>query len=207
MDGQPGRWRVSLGERPSAQLKPLQFGLNSLALLAVLVAVASVLAINALPGRFGLVTYVVRSGSMEPALHTGSIIFAREVNPNDLQVGDVVVYNLPDVGESVTHRIISVSRENGAPEFKTQGDANGSPDSWTVHYSGSAGRVVGSLPLVGYAWNAVNSPRGRMAFMIIPAAVLAILWLVQIWKPEAKAHEPGATGRGTWAPNIESKPR
>src|SRR5579862_4663081 len=73
-------------------------------------AVLSLLALTLLPNVLGYKTYVVLSGSMEPAIHTGSVLMALPVPPESLKVGDVIVYNRSDVNESVTHRIISVDQ-------------------------------------------------------------------------------------------------
>jgi signal peptidase len=165
-------------------LTPARVIVYAAAMLVGALAVLSVLAISVLPGQLGMATYVVRSGSMEPAIHTGSIIFAREVDPRTLRVGDVVVYNLPHTGESVTHRVIEVEDDGSQPRFITKGDANGAPDDWTVQYNGAAGKVVFSLQLAGYFWRYVNTPQGKLLFLVTPTAVLAAIWLIRIWRPE-----------------------
>ena len=53
-----------------------------------------------LPGNFK--TFVVQSGSMEPAIRTGSLIFVKPMEK--YVVGDIV--NIKDGKNSVTHRIV-----------------------------------------------------------------------------------------------------
>jgi signal peptidase len=159
---------------------------NIAAAVMMALAVVSLLGVTLLPNILGYKTYTVLSGSMEPAIHTGSVLFAEPVPPGVLKVGDVIVYNRSDVNESVTHRIIEIKTTDGKPEFTTKGDANGSPDSWTVQYNDMAGKVVLAIPLAGYIYHALGSPQGRTIFLIVPVLGLTLMWLWQIWKPETR---------------------
>jgi signal peptidase I len=169
---------------PMARLKLLG---NALSMALTAIAVISLLGVSVLPNVLGYKTYVVLSGSMEPAIHTGSVVLALPVAPEALKVGDVIVYNRSDVSESITHRIIQVEDNNGKPSFVTKGDANGAPDSWTVQYNGNtSGKIVLAVPYLGYAYSAVGSPQGRLIFLIVPVIVLSAMWLAQIWRSGAK---------------------
>jgi signal peptidase I len=160
---------------------------NALAAIITALAFVSLLGVTILPGILGYKTYVVLSGSMEPAIHTGSVLVALPVAPRTLKVNDVIVYNRSDVSESVTHRIIQLNDEGGKPSFITRGDANGAPDSWTVQYNGAtAGKIVLSVPLVGYAYHAIASPQGRLLFLVVPVLGLTLMWLAQIWHPAGR---------------------
>jgi signal peptidase I len=177
------------------QMKTLRSLANVLSVGLTVVALALLVGLTAAPAVLGYKTYVVLSGSMEPSIKTGAVIFAQPVAPASLKVGDVIVYNRTDVDERVTHRIVDVNdAAGGRPTFVTKGDANGAPDAWTVQYSGNtAGKVLFSVPYVGYVNHALETPQGRMIFLIVPVAVLSIMWLVQIWRPkkdEAAAQAP-----------------
>ena len=54
---------------------------------------------------FGLTPYTVLSGSMEPNYHVGSLIYVKQVDPDDLKVDDPITYVI-EGGTVVTHRII-----------------------------------------------------------------------------------------------------
>jgi signal peptidase len=176
-------------------MKALHVALNVISILLTALAAVLLLAFTAVPNVLGYKTYVVLSGSMEPAIHTGAVVVATAVPPSSLNVGDVIVYNRSDVDERVTHRIIDVQDDGGKRTFTTKGDANAAPDAWTVQYSqNTAGKVVFTVPYVGYINNALESPRGRMVFVIVPVVVLAGMWLWQIWRPAkpAEAQAPAA---------------
>ena len=75
-------------------------------LSSVLVALVVILAIALVGTRLiGLNTYVVLSGSMEPAYETGSLLYVKEVPYTELEVGDVITFML-DEDTVATHRIV-----------------------------------------------------------------------------------------------------
>ena len=120
---------------------------NFLVTLAMAIAVATLLGITILPPLLHYRTYTVLSGSMSPAIRTGSIIVAVPVAPSTLKVGDVITYKRSDFprSESVTHRIVAVSGTPNNPTFTTKGDANAAADDWQVAAAGTAGKVVLSV--------------------------------------------------------------
>src|SRR5438445_7469167 len=101
---------------------------NALFTLFVLGLGAGILALTVLPPLLRYQTYVVLSGSMEPTIHTGSVIVATAADPAALQVGDIVTFVRPGDEENVTHRIIEIKGSPQGRSFVTKGDASGAPD-------------------------------------------------------------------------------
>ena len=59
----------------------------------------------------GMEPYIVLSGSMEPDIRTGSMIYAKKITPEEacnLKEGDTVTYVVDNKGTKVTHRIYEV---------------------------------------------------------------------------------------------------
>lgn len=167
-------------------MKALRLAVNTLSVILMAAALLVLLGSTLLPTLLGYKSYVVLSGSMSPAIKTGAVVMAVPVAPSTLRVGDVIVYNRSDIQESITHRIIKVNGPSDHPTFVTKGDANGAPDDWTVKYAGAtAGKVVLAVPYVGYVYHALGSPQGRLIFLAVPVVVLALMWLWQIWRPDA----------------------
>ncbi|MHB8618929.1 MAG: signal peptidase I [Chloroflexota bacterium] len=144
-----------------------------------------VLGLTVLPSLVGYRTYVVVSGSMEPAIKTGSVIVDVSVPPSALRVGDVITYDRADTGQRYTHRIFKVSGKPAQPTFVTKGDANPVPDAWTVKYNGPGGKVVLAIPYLGYFSQFTNSSQGHTLFLVVPALLFLTTWLWQIWRPRA----------------------
>ena len=73
-------------------------------ILAVLLILALLFIV---PMVLGYTELAVLSGSMEPNIHVGSIVYVdKSVQGEELEVGDVVTYSLQS-GTYVTHRVIS----------------------------------------------------------------------------------------------------
>ena len=65
---------------------------------------------------------VVASSTMEPTLYRGDIVVV-EKNPNNIQVGDIVVYNASWYPNPVIHRIISIKNDSeGNTRYELKGD-------------------------------------------------------------------------------------
>ena len=64
-----------------------------------------------LPKAFGFQMYTVISGSMEPAIPTGSLVYVRYEEPDTIVKDDVIAFysNNAD-GSIITHRVVSNSR-------------------------------------------------------------------------------------------------
>lgn len=97
------------------------------------------------PRAFNLNPYIVKSGSMEPIIKTGSIAFINE-KETDVNVGDIVTYKLEN-DDLITHRIDSID-ENG--DYITKGDANEVTDAKSVTKAQIVGKYKYSIPFVGY---------------------------------------------------------
>ena len=108
--------------------------------------VQSVMCPNKTPSFWGIKTYVIISGSMEPSLNIGDIVVAKETK-NELNKGDIICFRQ---GQSIiTHRIIEIISENETTEYKTKGDNNNAEDSGTITDRLIEGKVIAKLPLIG----------------------------------------------------------
>ena len=144
----------------------------SVGILLLVVALAGVLLV--VPKATGSVPLTILTQSMEPTLPPGTLIVVRPVDTEALEVGDVATYQIRSGDPAViTHRITTVSSaSDGSRSFTFQGDNNASPDSLPVAPGQIQGEVWYSVPLVGWANQAVN---GQARGWIIPAAAVALL--------------------------------
>ena len=145
--------------------------------LTTLAVVFAVLLAMLLAGAriVGLQVYTVLSGSMEPNYHVGSIIYVKDVDPATLQVGDAISFMISETTVA-THRIIEVIPDKDEPNvirFRTKGDNNDIADTNPVHCNNVLGKVVGTVPLLGYVSDFVQHPPGT--FIALGAAFLIIL--------------------------------
>lgn len=153
----------------------------------ILLAVATVVvlglaAITVGPKFLPYQALVVRSGSMEPTIPTGSVVFYRQIDAAKVKVGDVITFAKPgQADEKVTHRVFQIARDpNGGRYFVTKGDANGTPDRWRVPAAGTGWIAVTHVPMIGYVLADIQSPMGRLLLLLIPAVLLGAITLYEI---------------------------
>jgi signal peptidase I len=155
-------------------------------------AIGIVLAL-ALPLAFDARPLVVLSGSMEPALRTGDVSVVSSIAPLDARPGDIVTFRDPDNSERlITHRVRAMHVQGEAVVFRTRGDANNASERWRVPASGEIGRVVYSIPKLGWV---LAYARTKGLFVLILGGALALLLVVElasIWRPEEGDGDQGA---------------
>lgn len=125
-----------------------------LALLAVALLVGTARAGEiGSPSLFGRTLFVVRSGSMEPALGTGDLLLAdTSVDADSVTDGDVIVFRSnANRGVLVSHRVTRAwETPDGTRWFATKGDANAGADSGAVTDDQIVGAMTGRVPAGGY---------------------------------------------------------
>ncbi len=116
---------------------------------------------------------VVKSGSMEPAIQTGSIVIDRPAE--SYKVGDVITFGADTKTQiPTTHRIVAITGEGSSEVFTTKGDANDAPDPVQTPLSGVHGRVILTVPYVGYVLNFARQPLGFALLVGVPAAFIIL---------------------------------
>jgi signal peptidase I len=161
----PLRPRPAVGWRSSrAALAVAVAGRAALATLTLL------LLVSVLPAVVGWQSTVVLSGSMRPALAPGDVAVVRPVPTADLQPGQVLLVDDPDLpGRLRLHRLVEVE----AGGLRLRGDANPTADSSLVDPSAVHGVGAVRLPMIGLP--AVWADAGRTAPLAGTSAALAVL--------------------------------
>lgn len=125
----------------------------------ILVALAIVgLGAAVVPRVMGMQSYAIISGSMEPAYPTGTLVYAEPADGASLQPGDVAAFWRDE--DVIVHRVEENNAEEG--ELITKGDANADLDIRPVPYQHVLGRIVASVPFVGYFLMALGSTPGKL---------------------------------------------
>lgn len=114
------------------------------------------------PRMMGYNIYTVVSGSMEPAIPTGSLVYVQNVEPEAVEKEDVIAfYGASDGSSIITHRVVTNSAIMG--EFITKGDANEEQDINPIPYSHLIGKVKWSVPYLGGLAQTVTGTSGKIA--------------------------------------------
>lgn len=136
-------------------------------MLLIVIALAVPLTV---PGYLGYQVYNVVSGSMEPSIPIGSVIYVKTVDPVDITKGDVIAFQSGD--SVIMHRVVDNKIVEGT--FVTKGDANEAEDMNEVPYTSLIGLVVRHIPVMGQLLILFGSTFGRVC-MICFAACGALL--------------------------------
>jgi signal peptidase len=136
---------------------------------AVLVALVGLVFWSVAPRVAGFQGHVVVSGSMQPRLAPGDVVLTREVTPQQLQPGQVLLFPDPERPDRLLlHRLVSFDADG---DLVTRGDANQSNDSAHVPAGSVIGRAQLRVPHVGLPayWRA----QGQWGHIGLVAGLLA----------------------------------
>lgn len=188
-----------LGSRGRGVLKALP-----LVILVLLVLPFVVYAVPGLAGAEG--SYVVLSGSMEPAIQPGDVVFVYSVDPAEIEPGTVITYSTAGAKIPTTHRVVETVPLDTNPVstgFVTMGDANEDPDQAVVQPGDVLGVVPSAslpflgetvlrLPLMGHVVLFANTGMGFAFLVGLPLALFIL-------------NEVFAMARGTRASGTDAK--
>ena len=147
--------------------------------IVVLLIVAFVVVLSTLniPGNIKILS--VQSGSMEPSIHTGSVVI---VKPSSTYVkGDIITVNeQTNKNGTVTHRIFDIELKDGKNIYVTKGDANNAVDLEKRLPENIIGKVVFTIPLLGYLVSFAKTREGLFILVIVPSLVIIFSELINV---------------------------
>ncbi len=148
------------------------------AFTAAVLCIAAILVFSLIPMKGNVQVKIVSSGSMEPAIHTGSLAV---ILPQSMYAIDDIITFGEDTREKVptTHRIVDMRVEAGQTLFQTKGDANEDPDVREVGEGEVIGKVLFSIPYLGYIIDFAKKPIGFFLLIVIPAGAIIV---DEVWK-------------------------
>ena len=114
-------------------------------------------------GILGYNYKTVLTGSMEPAIPVGSIVITKEQSSYEIE--DIISFQ--EKGSVITHRIISIDRER----YITKGDANNVADTEKVQQKQILGKVILTIPLLGYL----------VMWLMSPVGIISLFMIIGIW--------------------------
>ena len=131
---------------------------------------------NEVPSIFGRIPLIVLTESMDPEIKSGDLIICDEVDPKELNEGDVISFFDPDGNGStiVTHRIIEVitDTKTGELSFRTKGDNNNAEDQVSVPEKNLVGIYRGRIPGMGNVAMFMQTTPGLIICVVCPIVLL-----------------------------------
>ena len=101
------------------------------------------------PSIFGNKFFIVLTGSMSPTIKVGDLIVVKDINPEQIQVNDVITFGSKASDNITTHRVKEVLNSGQEIQYVTQGDANNVEDPIPVESELLLGKVNKVIPKVG----------------------------------------------------------
>ena len=148
---------------------------------------------------------VVISGSMEPTIHKGDLLFVAGKDAKDIRNGtaedkngDIIVFDARGLWagapqEPIVHRVIDKYNISDVWYFRTKGDANYYPDAAPVPESNVIGVVVGDIPYIGWVKIFLEESGMLIPLLVLVSALLVISIVMDIIKKEDKKEDKTTT--------------
>jgi len=149
--------------------------------LVIIGAITILFIVSAFPITGNIKFMIVQSGSMEPSIRGGSIVMVKPVE--DYKIGDVITFGpYSKTKPPTSHRIYDIKVVDGQPVYITKGDANNAPDLREIAKTDILGKVLASVPYLGFAVDFAKKPIGFALIIIVPAAIIVSDEIRNIWK-------------------------
>ena len=131
-------------------------------------------------------TQIVTSGSMAPSIPVGAMVLTVPLD-GLAAPGDVILFSHPLGRATVVHRVVAVEHGAVDSDYITKGDANELEDGWRISVAAASGRVVATIPYLGYVLGTLRHPLARLGVgLLILSFVLPTLrsaWRSRIAAP------------------------
>ena len=125
---------------------------------------------------FGYKIYVCMSDSMKATdFAAGDLLIVREVEPKNLQQGDIISYVSEDpssAGKIITHKIRNVRKAGAESVFVVYGTTTGKNDELPVTYEQVTGKYLFHIPRLGNFFLFLQTTLGFLLCVFLPLILL-----------------------------------
>ena len=123
----------------------------------------------------GIRMFTVATGSMKPVYEVGDVLIAKEIEPEEINVGDDIVYR----GEKssfnnkiITHRVISIEKqEDGNYKITTKGVANEKEDP-EINQTQVYGKIIYKVHTLSYIGRLIQNIYVFYFIIFVPIGLL-----------------------------------
>jgi len=156
------------------------FAISLLLIFDVIAAIKN----NETPSVFGYGAAVVKTGSMEDAIMAGDLIFIKNVDPDTLEVDDIITFWKPDADPAitVTHRIVGILETPDGRLFTTRGDNTSGTQPFETNFSEAyiVGLYVARSPVLGWIYTRIYSLFEATGIQVIYPFIIIIFLLISV---------------------------
>ena len=131
------------------------------------------------PSIFGYKPFIVLSGSMQPNIKIGDLVFVKSSKVENLNVNDIIAFKTND-NTVTTHRITDIdTTTKGERCFITKGDSNNVKDEELVCKNNLEGKMVKRIPKLGKFINFIQQPLGFLIMMMTIFIICLFIYLYE----------------------------
>lgn len=130
---------------------------------------------------FGYRVFTVASGSMNPKYVINDVIVVKDIDPDELKVGDDIAYTGERGGLEgilVSHRIIKIDKTGDELVFYTKGINNSVSDP-SITSDSIMGKVIGKLPVINTVNHVIKNQFGFFFLIFCPLVLVIFLEIME----------------------------
>ena len=148
------------------------------------------------PGLAGFQFFVMRDSEPNADVNPGSLALVRDIDPNSVEVGDIITYRTTPGSESTaTMRVVEIKRDE-ALQLITRSDGPDAVQTFPVGASELVGKVIFSIPYYGKMIDYVQTSQGLIMLIFVPGVIIILYQLIKIVKHLAGNREEKRSGQG-----------
>ena len=146
---------------------------------ALLLGMVGTLALTvAASALFGHKVVANNTSAMEPTLKDGDLVVARQVQPSEIDPGELMTFSEPETGETITRRVRAIVETGDEVVFETKADARAGVERFSLPVDGQVAVPRRRIPLVGYVADlplaaALAVVVGAIALLVVTAVALS----------------------------------
>lgn len=114
----------------------------------------------------------VMTGSMEPTLKVNGLVIIKQIEYDDVQVDDIIMYEIDE--KMITHRVIEITDEG----IRTKGDNNNVKDAYILKPENIKGKAVAIWNWTAVIANKMSTARGRTQLIIFGALFICLILFI-----------------------------
>ena len=155
----------------------------------------------------GFTPLTVQSQSMSPTFNEGDLIVIKACDTAKLVVGDIITFHTIINNEYAlnTHRIESISENNGIRSYVTKGDNNAIADTHIISDGDIVGKYTFKLPLVGKLMNFLSGSTGFLLVIVLPMLLFFVYQVYHLIMVSINLKKAIAAEEATEASQRESE--
>lgn len=158
-------------------------------LILIIIYVILVLSFQYLPFLNKYHTYAIQTNSMEPVIDVGDIVIIKEIEIDEIQVGDIMAFNVDVTGDNkddvVVHYIDEIIPFGDEYIYKTRPEISDQQDRWTIEQDDIIGRYQFQMHNVGRILLFLQSTIGKIV-LLVDIIIVSVIYDILFKKDKNK---------------------